>query len=294
MKNKNAEITIEEVAKMVIAVGCIIVLIILASGLYGIFTKKTELEQARETLKQLVEKIKLLEEGDSGNYLITSPKDWYIISYKKGEDSPKNCFMGNCLCICNDFNINDCDVKGICQKNSDEIKIVELSDRLSYDTVNYFRIKKAATNLIFEKQGEIIQFDISPPLLNDNGFFNEFLDSKSEFLDKGEITIAEQIKYYINSGSAPAFREGNARVAVTKNIQNYFAKYNYPIYVYILPGKGYSQLNINLANLLKISAGKDRSISNDGDMAWPYLIIENPEGRSSSLKNLVVITQIRK
>lgn len=294
MKKKNAEITIEEVVKIVLAVIGIIILIIIAAGLYGIFTKKADLEQAKESLDQLMAKVKVLEEGDSGNYLITSPNDWYVISYKEGEPSPRDCAMENCLCICKGFNINDCDVRGVCQKNPDEIKIVELSDKLSYAAVNYFRIKKVAINLIFKKQEGIIKFDIGSSL-NDKGFFNQFLDSKSEFLDKGEITIAEQIKYYINSGSAPAYRDGDARRAVTKDIQDYFAEYNYPIDIFILSGKGYSELNINIANELKVSAGKDRAMGKDENIPdWPYLIIENPESKIDSLKNLVVITQIRK
>ena len=98
--NKNAEITIEEVLKMVLAVGCIIILIILAAGLYGIFTKKTQLEQAKESLKEIVAKIDSLKKGEQKNVLITSPKDWYIVAFSKGENMPFDCKGENCICIC--------------------------------------------------------------------------------------------------------------------------------------------------------------------------------------------------
>jgi hypothetical protein len=100
MKNKKAEILAEEVVKIVLAVVCIIILIILAAGLYGIFTKKTDLEQARATLKEIVAKIDSLGEGEQKNVLITSPKDWYIVGFSKGENMPFDCNGENCICIC--------------------------------------------------------------------------------------------------------------------------------------------------------------------------------------------------
>lgn len=121
MKNKKAEITIEEVVKMVLAVLGIIVLIVLAVGLYGIFTKKTELEQARETLKQLVEKMKLLEEGETDSFLITSPKGWGLVgnNYYYQDKLSDQCVGKDCLCICNKiFELGlwkyDCNNQGVC------------------------------------------------------------------------------------------------------------------------------------------------------------------------------------
>ena len=41
-----------------------IILVILAAGLYGIFTKKSQLEQAKETLEQINSRIEILDNGE--------------------------------------------------------------------------------------------------------------------------------------------------------------------------------------------------------------------------------------
>lgn len=98
--NKKSEILIPETVRIVIAVLCIVILIYLAYKLYSLFTTKTELEQARETLEQIVGKINLLKEGEIYNYLTLVPSDWFIVYYKQGENSPSICNNKNCLCMC--------------------------------------------------------------------------------------------------------------------------------------------------------------------------------------------------
>jgi hypothetical protein len=119
MRNKNAEITIEEVVKIVLAIIGIIILITLAAALYGIFTKKTDLEQAKQTLKEITGKINTLEENEQDNYLIVTPKDWQVIFYS---DDKKQ------LCICPYYSSSEtqkemCIKQGACEEMKFEIQI---------------------------------------------------------------------------------------------------------------------------------------------------------------------------
>ena len=89
IKNKKAEGLLEgETLRVVIALLCILLLAVLAFKLYGLFTKKTAVEQAKETFDQLVSKMNGLQEGGNDSYMITSPQKWMLIS------------NGEKICIC--------------------------------------------------------------------------------------------------------------------------------------------------------------------------------------------------
>src|SRR6056297_2937253 len=118
MMNKKAEITAEEVLKIVLAVIGIVFLLILAFQLYGMFINKTDLEQAKSTLNQIKGRIDNLEEGESDKMLITSPEGWFIVSYDKKEDLPSNCKFNECLCFCPEGGCEE----GVC-KNGKGVKI---------------------------------------------------------------------------------------------------------------------------------------------------------------------------
>ncbi len=77
MKNKKG-ILMEEVLRLIIAVICIVLLIYLSVSLYGIMIGKHEVEQASATLGDISGKLEV--EG-TYNYLITSPKNWVLVSY---------------------------------------------------------------------------------------------------------------------------------------------------------------------------------------------------------------------
>ncbi|MEK6859230.1 MAG: hypothetical protein AABX54_00295 [Nanoarchaeota archaeon] len=84
LKNKKAEGILEsETLRVVIAVMCILLLVVLAYKLYGLFTKKTDVEQAKETLEQIVSKMNGLKEGGKDEFLVVSPKNWVLMSDKE-------------------------------------------------------------------------------------------------------------------------------------------------------------------------------------------------------------------
>jgi Tfp pilus assembly protein PilE len=286
MRNKNAEITIEEVAKIVLAVIGIIVLIVLAAGLYGIFTKKADLEQAKETLNQLMTKLEKLEEGDSGNYLITSPNDWYVISYKKGESSPRDCAMENCLCVCSGFNINDCNVGGVCQK-TDKTIIMEQRSSI-YNVANnviIFSPLPLSLKLINEGSNLKITYDMIE-LNEDQVLFDNFLSSTSDFANKGEISIESQILYYINSGEwgrdftlKKTFKgDKNFKESLENNIKNYFLDYKYPIFISI------REERTDTIPIFFVASGKENDFGGKIP-SWPVYEIDNPSGK---IKKVIV------
>lgn len=114
MKNKKGLIK-KETLKLILAVIVIGFLFILAFKLYGIFVMKSELEQARETLKQIVGKIESLEENQEISYLVTAPKGWCIVAYNEGREMPESCKGKTCLCICSGSIIEDCEKTGVCE-----------------------------------------------------------------------------------------------------------------------------------------------------------------------------------
>lgn len=111
--NEKKGIILPETLKIVIAVLCLIILIYLAYNMYGLFIKKTAIEQARESLNQLAEKINNLK-SEEDSFLVTALKDWYVVSYNILDMSfepphavlsgyremPSSCNNQNCICFC--------------------------------------------------------------------------------------------------------------------------------------------------------------------------------------------------
>ncbi|MEI6731172.1 MAG: hypothetical protein WCK90_00675 [archaeon] len=99
---------LSETLKILLAVLCIIILLILAYKLYGIFVAKTAVEQAKETLKQIVDEAAALKDGQSKIFLIQSPKTWALSSWPYIPASgnvlmPNDCVnkqWKSCICLC--------------------------------------------------------------------------------------------------------------------------------------------------------------------------------------------------
>jgi hypothetical protein len=110
-KGKKADIVLPEVLKMILAGIGIILLLYLAYSMYSLLTKKTEIEQARESLKQIIALASSLKDEESKDYLVLGANGWMIKS--------KNCNNANCLCICPGSSLagNNCDSEGICQNS---------------------------------------------------------------------------------------------------------------------------------------------------------------------------------
>lgn len=128
VKNKKA-ILMPETLKIILAVVAIVALIYLAVSMYGLLTKKSSIEQARGTLEQVVAKIGILNETMlETKVLVLSPKDWFIVAFSADASRPKSC-LGNCVCICEDTGVDDCNAGGLCKEVS---KMVIISSADGY------------------------------------------------------------------------------------------------------------------------------------------------------------------
>ena len=103
-----------EVLKIILAVLGIVALLYLAFSMYGLFTKKAKLEQARGTLDEITAKIDSLKDGESGKVIVLSPKDWTLVSFAANAPKPKFC-LSDCICICDGTDVEDCQSAGLCR-----------------------------------------------------------------------------------------------------------------------------------------------------------------------------------
>jgi len=113
----------EEVVKIILAVLCILLLVMLAVQLYSIFTRSNELEQAKATLNELLGKADMLDEsGKHTDMLILNPgmikgHEWRILAYPDNKE----------VCICPADKASEqkdtCKRKGVCQKRDYEVGV---------------------------------------------------------------------------------------------------------------------------------------------------------------------------
>ena len=164
----NKAILLPEALKIILAVISIGMLLYLLVSLYSIFVGKTRLEQARETLNQIVAKINVMDEGDVEEFLIQSPKESFFVYFDK-ETSGSRCSGGNCLCICLDSNnketcgIND----GVCKEAKFEVQMEKVSVQGMEQFTDWYPIN-APTQIILEKKNNQIfiktSLEIAPEL----------------------------------------------------------------------------------------------------------------------------------
>jgi hypothetical protein len=123
--NKKAGIsfTTEELIRLIIGIIGITILIFLAVGLYGIFTDRTNVQQAESIVNMINEKLDYLEKENilyDDKIILESPKNWYLV------------YVGDELCICKEFEEKEenqkksCALNGFCKVMEHEIKINEL------------------------------------------------------------------------------------------------------------------------------------------------------------------------
>lgn len=209
MKNKKAVgIFPEEVMKVMIAIIVLVLLFYLAFSLYSAITQKSKLEQARVHMENIDSIINNLNEGESKNYLLTSPKDWFLVYFEKGtysgaSDVPRKCADKNCLCMCTyrivnggdsgNFRLPDCsDSKGenICYFY-DEGQLVRTSSLSLGIEINISEIYLSKTdgNVVIERrEGNFV---------NNKNLFSEMMSFKS---DQNSQSVDELISIIINQG----------------------------------------------------------------------------------------------
>lgn len=274
--NKNA-ILLPETLKIVIAVLCILLLIYLATKVLGVvFTRNAELEKARETLDAIAGKAEVLEPGESLEYLVTGPKGWKLISYP-----PK-------LCVCPEDKLVDqeatCKQQGACKSLSMPLEISQSSFEINSEVNSlYLTPLPLVLRINYNSNKETLEiFKIFSELGTEELIlFENFLNSKSNFTNLGEITIQAQILNYVNSGNWGRSGlkmvwqvEDAIKEDLYNNIKTYFKDYDYPIWIIIdEAGKETDTLDY-----LAIDSGNEREINNGEILpSWPKLIIANQD-----------------
>jgi len=121
--NRKGDWFVEEVAKIIVAIILLLLLGYLAFTLYESITQKSQLEQARVHLDNIANIIKELKDGDSQSYLVSSPKDWFLIYIHNSNTQgvPAQCVLNGCLCFCINKKQYFSDTSGdsvYCEKNN--------------------------------------------------------------------------------------------------------------------------------------------------------------------------------
>ncbi len=109
---------IEESGKLILAIAGIVILLLLAFRLIGLMSERTEDTQAKALMEELDGVIKKMQEGKTEIIFVESPKNWFLMNYKKDlspENKPTGCGRGECLCLCPTYTLKDCKKKEICR-----------------------------------------------------------------------------------------------------------------------------------------------------------------------------------
>ncbi|MEK6914311.1 MAG: hypothetical protein AABW83_01550 [Nanoarchaeota archaeon] len=135
-------ILLSEGIRIILAVIALVLLIYLAVQLSGLFIKKSAQEQAKGSMKRLIEEIRVIENGKKmeAQLFIESPNDWWIIAwpYKEDKRKPNQCKGNYCVCICPvpgkvDFgstlltfenSLDYCNNLGVCEDVNKKIKTI--------------------------------------------------------------------------------------------------------------------------------------------------------------------------
>lgn len=109
MKKKG--MALPELAKLILAIMCIIVLLVIAVELYANFSGETLTKQAKANLDQIKAIIDNLQVGEEQIYNLMSPPGWFLVGFPDHgvtpELMPKECTKNNwkdCLCLCESEN----------------------------------------------------------------------------------------------------------------------------------------------------------------------------------------------
>jgi hypothetical protein len=224
MKSKKA-ILMSETLKIILAVACIILLVYLAVGLYGIFTRGSEIEQAKSTLNAMTRLVNSLENGEGVEYLVTSPKEWVLLSFNS-LNSGGLCEK-NCICLCPKLGLFDdinyvalCKKQGICKdlSNNYDILIMDQTDEVSNTNVGRISMDQVPHLLsLFLSSNEIKISSVSPN--SPTSDLQKSLVDSSISLESGQqVPFFEFIKSKISS-NCPANFEFNAEDK--KNIEKF-------------------------------------------------------------------------
>jgi Tfp pilus assembly protein PilE len=200
----------KEVVRLVIALLCLVLLIFLAVQLYGIFSSKTEIQQAKSTLNQISEIMENLEEGESAEYLFVGPvnkNNLWFFKFFSGHESPEQCKGEDCLCICvsknRDFiDANDCDNLGICKKTEKKVSIKTFNKNFRINEIFGISIINSDNEFDFFYSKELKLLEGMEEFLDENieviaGLLGSWDERKKEDYNNYKKIIQDNLDFYL-------------------------------------------------------------------------------------------------
>ena len=172
-------ILLSEGIRIILAVIAVLLLVYLAAQLSGLFIKKSAQEQAKESMKRLMEEIKNVENGKKmeAQLFIESPNDWWIIAWPYKEDvrKPKQCRGNYCVCICPvpeitkgdisgfENSLEYCNNLGVCEDVDKKIKTIYESEiKGGFYELSFAKFMKTVAGIF--KDVKNVPLDIRGPL----------------------------------------------------------------------------------------------------------------------------------
>jgi len=199
VKNKNG-ILMPETLKIILAVIGISILAYLVFSFTGIFMKNTKLKQAEASLNLIKEKINFIEkDGENINVLLTSPKDWMVVSFPDEEEKV--------LCICPEKNENKenyvlCKEEGVCDNFPLPINLITLA------LDNYVSLKEVPREIFIQKEEKKFKIYTEKKQVEHEIIFNNFLNTEIE-VDREKKKIFEQMIEIVESTSTKGIEDIN-------------------------------------------------------------------------------------
>ena len=166
-----------EFLKIILAVMCILGLVLMATKLYGILDRRTQMEQAKGSLKEMVAEINSLKNlNDVGDYLYTAPKGWTLFMFKKDQIGQSSCMGKTCLCLCPKSDAESCPNEGVCENLN-----LEFSSSTRDSFVFSYIPQRIFFRIVSEANNQKIK--IYPPI-SQTEFIDNFLKKEIEFNGK--------------------------------------------------------------------------------------------------------------
>jgi hypothetical protein len=157
--NKRGFLLADETLKIIMAVVCLAFLAYFLSLLYLSKTGGEKREAAESALDRIEEIVQSLDDGQSENQSIGTPKNWHIFSFVD-DTRPNSCLGEDCLCICSkvaDINglferqIKECDSDGVCLV-IENLRSADLDVKINgEDSLVFLNIEKTSQGIFIEE-----------------------------------------------------------------------------------------------------------------------------------------------
>ncbi len=144
LKDKKAELLVNETLKIILSVIAIGFLVFFLTSLYFSRIYDKEFLSAKSTIKRISDVVA----AEGGEVDALTPKGWSIFSFAKA-DKPNSCLGQSCLCLCKPVSslkfwtsqLKECNSKGVCTIVPGMISFKEI------------KITEELTNIMIEKHG---------------------------------------------------------------------------------------------------------------------------------------------